>query len=169
VFSLLTAEANMEFLREAAARRWYPSCYLSGNLAGRELFDAPDGFDRRIFLAFGNIPSKLPAGMRSYGALAAKFRLQKAQLATQFEALAAMKALVRAAQASGAGLSRERLVEQLESLREYRTGFAPPTTFGPSRHAGASGAYVVTVDLVAKTLVPVTDWIDGSEGPRPNP
>jgi ABC-type branched-subunit amino acid transport system substrate-binding protein len=169
VFSLLTAEQNIRFLQAAAARRWYPICCIPGNLVGRELFEAPDGFDRRIFLSFGNLPQKLPFGIRSYDALAATFQLPSVQLAAQFEALAAMKALVQAAQASGASLSRERLVEQLEAFREYRTGFAPPLTFGPDRRAGADGAYVVTVDLADRKLVPVTDWVEAPAKPHSNP
>ncbi len=161
VFSLLSAEQNMQFLNAAAAHRWYPICYFPGNLVGPELFGAPVGFDRRIFLSFGNLPSKLPIGLRSYNALAEEFKLPTTQLATQFEALAAMKALVQAAQESGANLSRGRLIEQFEAFREYRTGFAPPLTFGPNRRNGAGGAYVVTIDLVAKKLVPVTDWVNG--------
>jgi ABC-type branched-subunit amino acid transport system substrate-binding protein len=168
VFSLLTTEQNVRFVQAAAARRWYPICCVPGNLVGRELFELPDGFDRRVFLSFGNLPSKLPFGIRSYDALAAEFKLPTVHLAAQFEALAAMKALVQAAQASGAGLSRERLIEQLEAFREYRTGFAPPLTFGPNRRAGAHGAYVVTVDLVTRKLVPVTDWVEGSATPHSN-
>ena len=161
VFSLLTAEQNVQFLQAAAAHDWYPTCFLLGDLVGRQLFDAPPGFDRRIFLSFGSLPSQLPVGIRAYNALAEEFKLPTAQLAAQFESLAAMKALVQALQQAGAGLSRERLIEQLETFREYRTGFAPPLTFGPNRRVGANGAYVVTIDLINKKLVPVSDWVEG--------
>ena len=125
-------------------------------------FDAPPGFDRRIFLSFGSLPSQLPVGIRDYNALAEEFKLPTAQLAAQFESLAAMKALVQALQQAGAALSRERLIEQLETFHEYRTGFAPPLSFGPNRRVGANGAYVVTIDLINKKLVPVSDWVEGS-------
>ena len=162
VFSLLTAEQNVQFLQAAAARDWYPTCFLFGDLVGRQLFDAPRGFDRRIFLSFGSLPSQLPVGIREYSTLADEYKLPTAQLAAQFESLAAMKALVQALQQAGAGLSRERMIEQLETFHEYRTGFAPPLTFGPNRRVGANGAYVVTIDLINKKLVPVSDWVEGS-------
>ena len=161
VFSLLTAEQNVKFLQAAAVHDWCPVCFVLGDLVGRQLFDAPAGFDGRIFLSFGSLPSQLPKGIRDYSTLADQFKLPTAQLAAQFESLAAMKALVQALQQSGATVSRERLIEQLETFHDYRTGFAPPLTFGPNRRIGANGAYVVTIDLINKKLVPVSNWIEG--------
>ncbi len=92
VFSVLTAEPNVQFMQAAAAHDWYPICFLPGELVGRQLFDAPRGFDRRIFLSFGTVPSQLPVGIRAYTALADKFELPTAQLAAQFESLAAINA-----------------------------------------------------------------------------
>jgi ABC-type branched-subunit amino acid transport system substrate-binding protein len=168
VFSLLTTEQNVQFLQAAAAHDWYPICFLFGDLVGRQLFDAPKGFDRHIYMSFGNVPSQLPFGIRIYSTLAEEFKLPTAQLAAQFESLAAMKALVQALQQVGAGLSRERMIEQLETFHEYRTGFAPPLTFGPNRRVGASGAYIVTIDFLNKKLVPVSDWVEGSTAFQPD-
>lgn len=162
VFSLLPAGQNLQFLQQAAARDWFPTCCLPGEIVGRQLFEAPPGFDQRLFLSFSCLPSQLPAGMRAYGALAGEYELPAAHLAVQFEALAALKVLVQGLQQAGAGLSRERLIEQLETFYEYRSGFAPPLTFGPNRRVGACGAYVVAIDLINKKLVPVSDWVDGS-------
>jgi ABC-type branched-subunit amino acid transport system substrate-binding protein len=162
VFSLLTAEQDVQFLEAAAALGWYPDCFLPGDLVGRRLLDAPRGFDRRIFLSFDSVPSQFPAGLREHGALAEEYRLPDAQLAAQFEAMAAMKALVQALQQAGAGLSREGLIDQLETFREHRTGFAPPLTFGPNRRVGAIGSHIVTIDLIDKKLVSASDWVDGS-------
>jgi ABC-type branched-subunit amino acid transport system substrate-binding protein len=160
VFSLLTAEPNLQLLREAAAQKCYPNCFFLGDLVGRDLFKAPHGFDRRIFLAFSSLPSQLPAGIEAYSELADEFNLPSAHLAAQFESLAAIKTLIQVLQQSGAELSRERVIEQLERLREYRTGFAPPLTFGPNRRVGATGGYIVTVDLINQKLVPVSGWLD---------
>ncbi len=160
IFSLLTGEQNVRFLKSAAANDWYPTCFLLGDLAGRELFEAPAGFDRRLFLSFGSLPSQLPFGIRAHSKLADEFKLPTTQLAAQFETLAAMTTLVQALQQAGTRLSRDRLIEQLETFHEYRTGFAPPITFGPNRRLGANGSYVVTLDLTNKKLVSVSDWVE---------
>jgi hypothetical protein len=54
--------------------------------------------------------------------------------------------LLEALKRAGRDLSRERLVDQLETLRDFATGYAPPVTFGPARRLGARGAYVVRIE-----------------------
>ena len=54
--------------------------------------------------------------------------------------------LIEALKRAGRDLSREVLVDQLESLRGFATSHAPPLTFGPARRLGARGAYVVRVE-----------------------
>jgi hypothetical protein len=56
--------------------------------------------------------------------------------------LAAARLLVTALEQAGRDVGRERLVESLQSLREFRSGFAPPGSLTPRRHTAASGMYV---------------------------
>ncbi|HKV10040.1 MAG TPA: cytochrome C, partial [Thermoanaerobaculia bacterium] len=56
-------------------------------------------------------------------------------------------------------VSRDRLITQLEALRQWDTGFAPPVTYGPNRRLGARGAYVVKLDLAKKTFEPAGGWV----------
>ena len=41
---------------------------------------------------------------------------------------------------AGRDLSREKLVDQLETLRGFATGYAPPVTYASGRRLGARGA-----------------------------
>ncbi len=61
----------------------------------------------------------------------------------QLALLASARLLVTALEQGGRDISRERLVETLQSLREFRSGFAPPGSLTPQRHISASGVYVV--------------------------
>ena len=160
VFSLLAAEQNVQFLQAAAAHDWYPICFLLGELVGRQLFDAPRDLTAASFC-------HLAACHRSYRRHS---RLQQAcrQIQVADGPFGGGVRIVGRDESPGSslaagrrGLSRERLIEQLETFHEYRTGFAPPLTFGPNRRVGASGAYVVTIDLINKKLVPVSDWVEG--------
>jgi hypothetical protein len=36
----------------------------------------------------------------------------------------------------------------------------PAISYGPNRRVGATGAYVVTVDLKTKQFMPASGWID---------
>lgn len=166
VISLLSAEQNHQFLMAAARRGWFPRSYIPGAFVGPELFTLPREFNNRIFLSFPELPAKHPVGMSDYNSLAREHSLSPDALATQFAALAALRVLVEGLEQTGSALSRERLTDQIETLKDYRSGFAPPVTFGPNRRVGAQGAYVVSPDLAARKLRPVSDWIDGSAHDR---
>ena len=60
---------------------------------------------------------------------------------------------------TGADLSREQLVTTLEGLYEYDTGLTPKLIFGPNRHVGAAGAYVITIDATTKAFITASSWI----------
>lgn len=64
------------------------------------------------------------------------------------------------------GLTRERFVAELEKLRDFHTGLAPTLTFDPNHHVGATGAHVITIDLLGSRLLPVETWIN-VDGPLP--
>jgi hypothetical protein len=61
---------------------------------------------------------------------------------------------------AGKDVSREKLIQVLEGLYEFRTGLTPAITYGPNRRIGAMGAYVVTIDLKKQQFVPVGGWIN---------
>ena len=58
---------------------------------------------------------------------------------------------------SGRDIGRERFVETLQSLREFRSGFAPVGSLTPQRHTAASGVYVVP--LAASRVQPDPVWV----------
>ncbi|HKU76411.1 MAG TPA: hypothetical protein VJR02_21045, partial [Pyrinomonadaceae bacterium] len=53
---------------------------------------------------------------------------------------------------AGRDLSREKLINSLDSLYEYETGVTPRLTFGPNRRVGAAGAHIITFDPAKKEL-----------------
>ena len=162
VFSLLSGQQILQLLGSAEACDWFPNCYLPGPIVGPELFESPVGFDKRIFLAFPTLPTEQSAGSRACVRLAQEHELHSSHLSTQFEALSAVETLLEGLRRVGSNLSRERLVEELEMLHEYRTGFTPAVSFGPNRRVGARGAHILTVDLTNKKLVTVSKWVDDS-------
>jgi ABC-type branched-subunit amino acid transport system substrate-binding protein len=71
---------------------------------------------------------------------------------TQMAALASAKLLVEGLRRAGHDVTREAVIETIESLYRFRTGLTPPLSFGPNRHAGTSGAFLLRVDREAKAL-----------------
>lgn len=147
------------FMTEADKQGWFPNVFLTG-AGGAGVFDAPAGFEGKIFLSFPTSPADQSAeGLREFRALAGKYNLPPHHLAAQIAAYSAAKILVEALRRSGKDVSREKLINSLEGLYEYQTGLTPAITYGPNRRVGAMGAYVVTVDLKAKQFTQASGWI----------
>jgi ABC-type branched-subunit amino acid transport system substrate-binding protein len=158
VFLLGTPEENMSFMREAESANWFPYIFLTS--AGPQLLDAPPGFDGRVFIAFPTSPADQTAeGTREFSALASRHQLPTKHLAAQISSYSAAKVLVEGLKRTGKDLSREKLIQTLEELFEYRTGLTPAITYGPNRRIGATGSYVVTIDLKERKFVPASGWI----------
>ena len=81
-------------------------------------------------------------------------------LTAQLSALAAAEILIEGLKRSGRDVTRERLVEQLETLRSFETGYAPPVTYTAGRRLGARGAYIVRIDLKERRLITAGGWVE---------
>jgi ABC-type branched-subunit amino acid transport system substrate-binding protein len=161
VFFLGTGEEALALMKEADRLRWSPLLYLPGAAVGEGVFDAPPSFDRKIFLSFPTSPADQSAeGLGEFRALAAKYSLPAAHQSAQLSAYSAAKILVEGLKRAGRDLSREKLIETLEGLNQYATGLSPAVTYGPNRRVGATGAYVLTVDLERRTFLPASAWVD---------
>lgn len=159
VFLLGSSEDALSFMREAEKVGWFPFILLTSAI-GREVLSAPGGFDGRVFMAFPTSPADVTAdGGKEFGAFAAKHQLPSRHLASQIFAYSAAKILVEGLKRAGKDVSRDKLIQALEGLYEYQTGLTPPITYGPNRRIGAMGAYVITVNLKEKNLVPASGWI----------
>ena len=66
---------------------------------------------------------------------------------------------VEGLQRSGQKLSRNKLIESLESLSNFETGLTPKISFGTNRRTGSLGAYVLEVDPVKRQFKPGAVWI----------
>jgi len=149
------------FLRAANALEWAPNVLSLGALTSRALAaNVPAPFSKKVFLAFPTVPADVTAdGVAEYRALAEKYKLPAQHAAAQLAALAAAKTFVEGLKRAGADLSREQLITALEGLYEYDTGLTPKLIFGPNRHVGAAGAYVVTINSETKEFITASGWI----------
>ncbi len=157
VFFLGSSQDTLAFMTEAAKVNWFPQILLQ---SGGAIFDAPAGFDGKIFLTVPASPEDQTAdALKEFRALAEKYKLPQKHLAAQVTAYSSAKVLVEALKRAGKELSREKLIQTLEGFYEFPTGLTPVLTFGPNRRIGAMGAYVLTIDLKEKKLKPVSGWV----------
>jgi len=146
------------FLETADRLGWHPRFLATGAAADGSLLSAPAAFEGKIYLALPTSPSGLDA--KAVAAYRALGPLPQTDLSAQTSALAAADVLIDALRKAGRDLSREKLVDQLETLNRFETGYVPPLTYGPTRRLGARGAYVTRLDLKGKRLVVPGEWIE---------
>jgi ABC-type branched-subunit amino acid transport system substrate-binding protein len=153
-------EETKAFVFSADRIGWTPSLFLSGSMVGRDLFNLPARFERKVYLTYPTLPSdRTETGLREMRELFKKYGLMEGHLPVQVYAFAASKILAEGIKQSGKEISREKLVEKLEGLSGFETGLTPKITYGPNRRIGALGAHVVMVDLALKTFNPAGGWI----------
>ena len=151
VFFLGKAQELKALFQEGVAPGWTPKIYMPGSFAGKEIFELPERLSGNVFLSFPTVPQdQTEEGLAEYRALAKQYGLPSGHPASQLLAYCAAKTFVHALKLAGRDLSRERLVAALENLSEFKTGLLPPITYGPNRRVGASGSYIVSVDLQKK-------------------
>lgn len=161
ILFLGTGDAALAFMKEAERLHWSPTLYLLSSSAGREVFDAPLSFNHRIFISFPTSPADQTAeGIKEFRALAEKYKLPAQHLVAQLSAYSAAKVLVEGLKRAGKDVSREKLIAALEGFNRFETGLTPAITYGPNRRIGATGAYVVSIDLEKKQFVPTSEWIN---------
>lgn len=147
------------FLRAADAQGSHPTVLLPGALGARAAVSAPAGFAGRILLAYPSSPDEaLRAGGR-FDAFRQRHALPPSGVATQAAAYAAAALLAEGVRRSGRALGREKLVESLEALRDFRTDTTPPLSYGPDRRVGALGGHVVALDEGGARFRTVSPWL----------
>jgi len=142
VLFLGSGSEALAFLQDADRLGWHPRFLATGAAADESLFAAPAAFAGRIFLALPTPPAGPEAG------------------SAQGSARAAADVLIEGLRRAGRDLSREKLVDELESLRGFATGSIPPLTYGAARRLGARGAYIVRLDPREKRFIPEGKWIE---------
>lgn len=160
VFYLAHSSGFQSFAEAATLSGWGPDIFLSGLLADESIFDTPETFAGKLYVAYPTVPGdRTRDGVNELLLLSERHKIPGTYLAAQLSTYSAAKVLVAGLQSSGRALSREKLVDALEGLSDYDTGLTPPISFGPNRRVGALGAYVLPVDLKNKTFFPAGPWI----------
>lgn len=122
VIFLGTGPEALALLRAADSIGWHPVFAATAAAADGALRQVPKSFAGHLWLALPAAPNEVSA---------------------QPTALAGAEILGEALRRAGRDLTRDRLIEQLESLRGFETGSAPPVTYTPTRRLGARGAWVL--------------------------
>lgn len=144
VFFLGSGAEAVALLRAAEPLGWRPHLLATGAAADPALLSAPPALAGRIFVALPALPasSEPPPAYRQ---LAAGSALSREHLSAQLTALAAAELLAEGLRRAGRDLTRDRFIEQLETVRKLQLVYGPPVSYSPNHRLGGNGAYVLQV------------------------
>jgi ABC-type branched-subunit amino acid transport system substrate-binding protein len=154
IFFFGNAEQFAQLTRALDAAKLNVALFSSVVMIGHGAFDAPASLAPQIFLAY---PAALPGedDFTEFVGVMQKGGVKLSSPAFQSVAYGAAKTFVEATKLSGRQLNRNALVAALEGLNDFKTGVVPPLTFSPNRRIGASGSYIVGIDLSKKQYIPL--------------
>ena len=133
-----------------------PDLYLPVALAGPLASSAPPG----VFLSFPTLPADTrPAAQADWQSFARRNQLSPDHPTAQRLAAVAADLLAEALRRTGKDLTREKLVQSLEKIYTWDPGLTPRLSFGPRRHIGSLGGYVVEVGA-AQGKGKASGWIE---------
>jgi ABC-type branched-subunit amino acid transport system substrate-binding protein len=150
-----------QFARHAAQADWQPLLLAPALLAQNNIFELPEAFNRRVLLAHASAPTDYsPEGAADFEQLHEKYGFDYSYSIAQVNAYIAARVLVEGLQRAGRDLTRQGLVEALESFDDFHPGLAPALSYGESRRIGSVGAHIVPVDLEQDRYTEPVRWIE---------
>jgi ABC-type branched-subunit amino acid transport system substrate-binding protein len=98
----------------------------------------------QTWLAYTAGPPDIAAdAVAEYRELAARYDLPRDDQPAQRQALAAAKIIVEALRRAGREVTRDRLVDAMETLQDFHTGLIPPVSYSATRRIGTDGIWIV--------------------------
>jgi len=160
LFFFGTGEELKLLTTEAQRVGWAPFLYIPGALASKSMFDLPDSFAGRVFLAYPSVPGDhTPKGINEFQQFHEAHQIDYLHSTAQISAYTAAMILAEGLKRAGRDLSRDRLVQELERLSEFQSGLMPAISYNHTRRVGALGGYVIALDLGSRKLGATSQWI----------
>jgi ABC-type branched-subunit amino acid transport system substrate-binding protein/mono/diheme cytochrome c family protein len=141
-----------EVLARGARRGWHPLQFWL------ESPPSAGSGDDQAFATRPNLPTDLaPEAPATFRRWLRQHDLPERDLPRQMAVAATAQTLFEALKQTGRELTREKLVDTLDTLHDFRSGLSPPIGFSPRRHLGIAGVYVVP--LARSQLSPPPVWV----------
>ena len=153
VFFIGDGEQLAPWIQAADKAEWAPRVFVLGPLLDESILGAPARFQGRIFAAYPQLQPEVGA-VDEFDYFLSSHNLASDHRLVQISAYCAAKILVEALARAGKNVTREKLIQTLEQMRDFRTGLLPGITFGANRRVGSFKAEIVCVDLASHSFQP---------------
>ena len=136
-----------EFMEVVNTTDWLPYILIPGSSIQSDVFFVSNDLLSRILLAYPTVPTDWSSeGIAAFNALQKKNNFTTHHIATLVMAYCSAQLLEQGLKLAGRQVSRGKFLSALEGLYDFETGLTPKLSYGPNRHTGAIGAYVVAID-----------------------
>jgi ABC-type branched-subunit amino acid transport system substrate-binding protein len=153
VFFIGDGEQLAPWIQAADKAEWAPRVFVLGPLLDQSILGAPARFQGRIFAAYPQLQPEVGA-VDEFDYFLSSHNLASDHRLVQISTYCAAKILVEALARAGKDVTREKLIQTLEQMRDFRTGLLPGITFGANRRVGSFKAEIVCVDLASHSFQP---------------
>jgi ABC-type branched-subunit amino acid transport system substrate-binding protein len=153
VFFVGDGEQASQWIQAADHAGWSPRTFVLGALMDESILAAPARFQGKIFAAYPELEPEMGA-VDEFEDFLQRHQLSHDHRLIQISAYCSAKILVDALARAGKNLTREKLILNLEQMRNFKTGLLPAITFGPNRRIGSFKAEIVCADLVSHSFQP---------------
>jgi ABC-type branched-subunit amino acid transport system substrate-binding protein len=153
VFFIGDGEQLAPWIQAADHAEWAPRVFVLGPLLDESILGAPTRFQGKIFAAYPQLQPEVGA-VDEFDYFLSSHNLASDHRLVQISAYCAAKILVEALARAGKNVTREKLIQTLEQMRDFRTGLLPGITFGANRRVGSFKAEIVCVDLASHSFQP---------------
>lgn len=151
IFFIGDGEQLAPWIQAADKAEWAPRVFVLGPLLDESILAAPPRFQGRIFAAYPQLQPEMGA-VDEFDYFLSSHNLASDHRLVQISAYCAAKILVEALARAGKNVTREKLIQTLEQMRDFRTGLLPGITFGANRRVGSFKAEIVCVDLASHSF-----------------
>jgi len=148
-----------KILSEMPKLGWKPTVVINASAADPKLLELSGiaGEGAFVQMAFAMYTDD-PPGVREYRELMAKYAPDaKLSNFAMWGGFISAKLLTEGLRRAGKDVTREKLVEAMETISDFKTDVFPPISYGPKVRAGASGAYYAEIE--GDRFKKFTDWI----------
>jgi ABC-type branched-subunit amino acid transport system substrate-binding protein len=151
VFFVGDGEQASQWIRAADQAGWSPRTFVLGALMDDSILTSPARFQGKIFAAYPELEPEAGA-VDEFEDFLQRHQLSHDHRLIQISAYCSAKILVDALARAGKNPTREKLILNLEQMRDFKTGLLPGITFGPNRRIGSVKAEIVCADLVSHSF-----------------
>lgn len=148
-----TPGTENDFFEIADQEEWYPDFLCLGEFSDIRPSQIPNTFDQRVYLAYPTWLSEFTEeGWKNYQSLKKKYNLSEEFQNLQLITLGSAIIYVEMVRNCGRKLSRDKLIDELEKIYDYKTGLIPPVTYGLNYRVGSQKVYITSFDLLQSVL-----------------